>query len=344
MKGNVKPLWPLSEEGGFCENAQACFPVCISCESENSRFFDTWWSDRFGMLTSRSTQITSSFHRRSKEFGSEYKKRRWWQTSKTKSSKYLMRRPSPVKHHHEIQLNPGQQEKLSSQDGSNSLQQVQLQTIQVEKFLKWWWGQSSRANIRSDFWKRVNKCLGTTHTKKSIFQTWHGTEIASVWLQSKIYSWGQSALWVHSHCTDTFPQHATASSPGIENRSAYSLTLHSTEQRCSGEYMIHKYPNMLVQIDRYQDIYRVQTPYHCVELHDALWSMIHDLNMKVQEKIQRECTLHTARPTSGDQASWAESKEAIREKPDRGNPWNVDDGEGDDVSDDDDAVSLRPRR
>ena len=47
-----------------------------------------------------------------------------------------MRRPSPVKHHHEIQLNPGQQEKLSSQDGSNSLQQVQLQTIQVEKILK----------------------------------------------------------------------------------------------------------------------------------------------------------------------------------------------------------------
>ena len=140
MKGKVKPLWTLSEEGGRCENAQACFPVCIFCGSENSRFFDTWWSDRFGMLTSRSTQITSSFHRRSKEFGSEYKKRRWWQTSKTKSSKYLMRRPSPVKHHHENQLNPGQQEKLSSQDGSNSLQQVQLQTIQVEKFLKWWGG------------------------------------------------------------------------------------------------------------------------------------------------------------------------------------------------------------
>ena len=36
--------------------------------------------------------------------------------------------------------------------------------------------------------------------KKSIFQTWHGTKIASVWLQSKIYSWGQSALWVHAHC------------------------------------------------------------------------------------------------------------------------------------------------
>ena len=204
----------------------------------------------------------------------------------------------------------------------------------------WALGQSSRANIRSDFWKSVNKCLGTTHTKKSIFQTWHGTEIASVWLQSKIYSWGQSALWVHSHCTDTFPQHATASSPGIENRSAYSLTLHCTEQKCSGEYMIHKYPNMLVQIDRYQDIYRVQTPYHCVELHDAQWSMIHDLNMKVQEKIQTECTLHTARPTSGDQASWAQSKEAIREKPDRGNPWNVDDGEGDDVSDDDDIPDI----
>ena len=186
--------------------------------------------------------------------------------------------------------------------------------------------------------------------KKSIFQTWHGTEIALVWLQSKIYSWGQSALWVHAQCTDTFSQHA--SSPRIEKRSANSLTLHNTGQhddtwiphKCSGEYIIHKYPNMLVQIGRYQDTYRVHSPYHCVELHDAQWSMIHDLNMKVQEKIQTECTLHTARPTSGDQASWAQSKEAIREKPDRGNPWNVDDVEGDDVSDDDNAVSLRPRR
>ena len=112
MKGKLKPLWPLSEEGGPCENAQACFPVCIFCESENSRFLDTWWSDRFGMLTSRSTQITSSFHRRSKEFGSKYKKRRWWQTSKTKSSKYFMRWPSLVKHHHEIQLNPDQQSRI----------------------------------------------------------------------------------------------------------------------------------------------------------------------------------------------------------------------------------------
>ena len=71
--------------------------------------------------------------------------------------------------------------------------------------------------------------------------------------------------------------------------------------------------------------------------------MIHDLNMKVQEKIQTECTLHTARPTSGDQASWAQSKEAIREKPDRGNPWNVDDGEGADVSDDDDAFFTQTK-
>ena len=39
-------------------------------------------------------------------------------------------------HHHSIQLNPGQQDILSSQNGSNSLQQVQLQTFQVEKFLK----------------------------------------------------------------------------------------------------------------------------------------------------------------------------------------------------------------
>ena len=135
MKGKLKPLWPLSEEGGPCENAQACFPVCIFCESENSRFFDTWWSDRFGMLTSRSTQITSSFHRRSlKEFGSKYKKRRWWQTSKTKSFKYLMQRPSPVQHHYNSQFDTGQQDILSNQDGSTSLHQVQLQTFQVEKW------------------------------------------------------------------------------------------------------------------------------------------------------------------------------------------------------------------
>ena len=45
----------------------------------------------------------------------------------------LMRRTSPVKHHYEIQLNPGQQDILSTQDGSTSLHQVQLQTLQVEK-------------------------------------------------------------------------------------------------------------------------------------------------------------------------------------------------------------------
>ena len=128
------------------------------------------------MLTSRSTQITSSFHRRSKEFGSKYEKRRWWQTSKTKSSKYLMRRPSPVKHHHEIQLNPGWQDESSSQDGSTSLQQAQLQTFQVEKDRGAYFGgigtildsRTSRTNIRSDLRKSVKKCLGTIPSKKNL--------------------------------------------------------------------------------------------------------------------------------------------------------------------------------